>query len=340
MKQRGVTAYTQSAILTLRSYFYRTLLLFFLVLTLFGLTQCQNSTTQSLDHPISSVHIQTKDKAMPVIGKKPALQTKSIRALRKGGPDRQVRVYNKVAGPKFQLSPKPKLPKATQLKAQFPKLLVGASGDYFPFNYIDSSGNLTGLDVELAQHFADALNIEVVFVDFGWPQLMTALAGGDFDLALSGINITDERKQKALFSTPYMHTGAVLVVPNKVLGSTTNDFDKDGFSLVVNQGGFLNRFAVANFTHAGIVTTTDNLSLADHVLQQKTTFVLTDNLEAPSIVRQLPGYRQVAPFTKDPIGALIQQDQTDLQLAFNAFLKSLSESGALDQMKRKYEIEP
>lgn len=82
---------------------------------------------------------------------------------------------------------------------------VGTTGDYMPFSYLNDE-KLSGIDIELAGALAISLNVKVEFVRTTWPTLMDDLMTNKFDIGMSGITITDERLNKAMFSLP-MHEG-------------------------------------------------------------------------------------------------------------------------------------
>jgi Na+/H+-dicarboxylate symporter len=61
-------------------------------------------------------------------------------------------------------------------------LRVGYDAGNVPFSFFNADGELVGLDVELAQHLAEALGVEVEFVPIGWRDLPEMLAGNVIDV--------------------------------------------------------------------------------------------------------------------------------------------------------------
>jgi arginine/lysine/histidine transporter system substrate-binding protein len=74
--------------------------------------------------------------------------------------------------------------------------------------------HFTGAEVELLQGFARTLGVELEFraVPTGLAALIQALAGGDGDLAGSGLTITPKRQEILAFSQPYYTTWFAVVV--------------------------------------------------------------------------------------------------------------------------------
>ena len=69
--------------------------------------------------------------------------------------------------------------------AEKPVLTVGMEGTYAPYTYHDENGTLTGFE---------------------------ALDASNFDVVMNQVTITDERKEKFDFSTPYIYSKPVLIV--------------------------------------------------------------------------------------------------------------------------------
>lgn len=81
--------------------------------------------------------------------------------------------------------------------------IVGIDGQYPPFSYVDSSGNATGFDVDSMRWIAEKKGLDVKFQPIAWDGIIPALQAKKIDLIYAGMTITDERKEKVNFSTPY-----------------------------------------------------------------------------------------------------------------------------------------
>ena len=87
-------------------------------------------------------------------------------------------------------------------------LKVGTTGDYMPMSFLDPEmGCYFGIDAELAEDLADSLGVKLEYVETTWPSLLEDTIAGRFDLAICGITITDDRKEKALMSDSYLANG-------------------------------------------------------------------------------------------------------------------------------------
>ena len=81
-------------------------------------------------------------------------------------------------------------------------LTVGVSADYYPYEYIDDSGNIVGIEIEIAREIANRLDLQVEFVNIEFSDLLATLADGQVDCIFSMMEHTPERSQVACASLP------------------------------------------------------------------------------------------------------------------------------------------
>lgn len=78
--------------------------------------------------------------------------------------------------------------------------VVGAGGTYRPFEFENSQKQLEGFDIDIIKAIAKAENFNVKLVNTPWEGIFATLGSGDRDILISGITITDKRKQMVDFS--------------------------------------------------------------------------------------------------------------------------------------------
>ncbi|MDR0908391.1 MAG: ABC transporter permease subunit [Spirochaetaceae bacterium] len=88
---------------------------------------------------------------------------------------------------------------------------VATDGTSDPFSLLGSDGKPTGFSIEYIMRFAEwaGYKLEWTVLEFG--ALVTTVASGKVDIAVSSISITEERKKQVNFTEPYYAGGAVLV---------------------------------------------------------------------------------------------------------------------------------
>ncbi|EEA00809.1 extracellular solute-binding protein family 3 [Burkholderia sp. H160] len=100
---------------------------------------------------------------------------------------------------------------------------VGTEGTYAPFTYHDESGKLTGFDVEIATEIAKRIGVKPEFVEGKWDGLIAGLDVNRYDAVINEVSVTDARKAKYDFSTPYITSHAALIV--RADNTTIKTFD-------------------------------------------------------------------------------------------------------------------
>ena len=93
-------------------------------------------------------------------------------------------------------------------------ITMGSSIDFPPYEYYhDETGEITGIDVEIAQAVADKLGYDLEIVDMQFDSIIAAVVSGKVDFGMSGFTVTEERKQSVDFSTTYTTAVQSIIVP-------------------------------------------------------------------------------------------------------------------------------
>lgn len=90
-------------------------------------------------------------------------------------------------------------------------LRVGLDASFPPFEVVDESGQILGLDADIARAIAADLGVEVAFVNIGFDGLYDALKIKRVDILLSGLPIDSYMTEDVAYSTAYFNAGQVLV---------------------------------------------------------------------------------------------------------------------------------
>lgn len=90
-------------------------------------------------------------------------------------------------------------------------LRVATEGAYAPFNYTQPDGSLDGLDVALANALCQKMQKTCQINAQDWDGIIPALQAGKYDMIVSAMSITDERRQVVDFSQPYFANQLVFI---------------------------------------------------------------------------------------------------------------------------------
>jgi|TARA_R110000782_G_scaffold112135_1_gene202049 polar amino acid transport system substrate-binding protein len=95
------------------------------------------------------------------------------------------------------------------------ELRIGTEGAYPPFNMIDSSGEVTGFDIDIAKALCERMDADCSVVISDWDGIIPALNTRRFDFLVASMSITEEREQAVDFTNPYYTNKLQFVAPKK-----------------------------------------------------------------------------------------------------------------------------
>lgn len=90
------------------------------------------------------------------------------------------------------------------------QLVVATNAEFAPWEYVNGD-KYYGIDMEIAQILATELNLELVIDDMAFESVVSSVGNHGVDIAMSGITITNERKEIVNFSTSYYTESIVLM---------------------------------------------------------------------------------------------------------------------------------
>lgn len=83
------------------------------------------------------------------------------------------------------------------------KITIATEGAFPPFNYLDRKGLPAGFEMELAQEACMRIKAECEFIALKWDELIPGLIDKKFDIIMSSMEVTRERRQRMGLSRRY-----------------------------------------------------------------------------------------------------------------------------------------
>ena len=83
------------------------------------------------------------------------------------------------------------------------KITIATEAAYPPFNYLDKKGLPAGFEMELAQEACQRIKAECEFAAFKWDDLIPGLIDKKFDVIMSSMEVTSERRKRMGLSRRY-----------------------------------------------------------------------------------------------------------------------------------------
>lgn len=216
-------------------------------------------------------------------------------------------------------------------------LRVGTDATFPPFELVDeATQELTGFDVELMRAVAEQAGWNIEFVNQPFDPMLIALEQCQYDMGIAAITITDERKEKMLFSEPYINAGQIVVVR----AGTTDIASKDdlvGMTIGAQLGttGAIEAEKIEGITFKPYDTY--DLAFLD-LANGQIDAVIADYPLALDYIGQNPDKMQTVgePFTDEFYGIAVCKNRSDLLEPLNQALQTLKDNGTVAQLEEKW----
>ena len=220
-------------------------------------------------------------------------------------------------------------------------LRIAVEGEYPPFNQTDKKGKLSGFDVDIANALCKALDASCEFIKQRWDRIIPDLVDGKYDLVVSSLSITAERRKKIDFTSPYYVTPAKFVGRNDEQLAATLDAltgRKVGVQKATTHESYLARRASAGVeivryetlpkAQADLTAGKIDLVFADAIALSQG-FLKTS--QGKAFAFQGPDLR-----IGSGIGIGVRKGHTDLVQRLNRALDEIRADGTYDKIALKY----
>ncbi|MBE6054102.1 MAG: amino acid ABC transporter substrate-binding protein [Clostridium sartagoforme] len=223
------------------------------------------------------------------------------------------------------------------------KLVLGFDDTFVPMGFKDENGEYTGFDIDLSKEIGEKLGKEIEFQPIDWSMKETELNNGNIDFIWNGYSVTEERKEKVEFSTPYLKNRQVIIT----LSNSKINSKADLSGAVVgaqNQSSAVDAIEadgdiVSSFKDGKIVTfDTNNEALMD-LEAGRLDAVVADEILAKYYTNQrgADNYKILnEDFGQEEYAVGMRKDDKELVEAFNKAFKELIDEGKAGEISKKW----
>lgn len=219
-------------------------------------------------------------------------------------------------------------------------LVVGTSGQQPPMSAIAKSGELIGMDIDLANAMAEGLGVAVEFVRMPFAELLPGLEAGQADMVISGMTITPDRNRKVAFVGPYYVSGKGILALEQRYAELQ---DADGLNapdvtVTTLKDSTSQRFAEKLMPKAKLIPAASYDEAIALVLQKKADVMVAD---LPFCAYAAYRYQDKglsagkSPLTFEPLGIAMAEDTLLINWVRN-FLNTLQGTGQLKKIHAKW----
>lgn len=221
------------------------------------------------------------------------------------------------------------------------ELIVGTMGNMPPLNMTDKDGEIFGLEPDLAELLAKAMNVKVKFITKPFNELLPALQTGQVDMVLSGMTITPKRNLKVAFVGPYFISGKAFLTKTKNIAyaKEAGDANNPNTKIVALKDSTSQAFAEELLDKTTLFTTGTYDEAVDMVLKDKVHAMIADYPICVISVFRYPDaglLSVVTQLTYEPIGIAIPANDPLMMNWTQNTLNTFEESGILDELRLKW----
>ena len=161
------------------------------------------------------------------------------------------------------------------------EIVVGLDINVPPMGFLDSNGNITGFDIDLAKETFKILGKEITFQPIDWDSKELELSTGKIDVIWNGLSYTPERAKNMLLTKTYMQNNQIFIVKK---GSGISDISDLNQKTVCVQKGSSGETALKNSdvgkNFKNITTLENMVNCLSEVRLLKTDTTLADEVTA------------------------------------------------------------
>ena len=221
------------------------------------------------------------------------------------------------------------------------ELRVGMSGNQAPYNAVSRTGDMIGLDVDLANILAGAFGVNLNIVVKPFPQLLPALQAGEVDIIISGMAITAERTVDVSFVGPYLLTGNSILTNSTTLAAidSAGQINRADLRLAALENSTSHRFVQRFLPEAQLTTTQNYDDGVAMVLSDEVDAMVADMSVCLLSMLRYPGQGLATlnqPLALEPAGIAMLPGDPQLENLIRNFLWAFEGTGLLEQLRKKW----
>lgn len=212
------------------------------------------------------------------------------------------------------------------------KLVVATSPDFPPFESLEG-GEVVGIEVDILKKVAEKMGMELDLQQMDFDSVIPGVQAGKFDLGMSGITVTDKRKENVDFSSVYFMAAQAIVVTadSGIIGKA----DLEGKKVSIQTGTTAEEYCMGNGYE--VLAFTANNDAAAALTAGKVDAWVVDNEVALAMAPELGLTVLDEAMTSEPYAFAFQKG-SELVAPFNEALDALLADGTVEQIFQQYGV--
>jgi cyclohexadienyl dehydratase len=213
--------------------------------------------------------------------------------------------------------------------------------DYYGITWRNPrTGQLTGLDIDLAAEFARELGLSVHHVDSSFAALIDNLVAERCDIAMHAVAVLPARAEKLAFTRPYLRSGIVAITTrSQRTVKTWDDIDRPGIRVAVQAGTFMEPVMAARLKAAQLVVIRPPQTREQELESGRVDVFMTDYPYGRRLLDQADWARLLTP--AEPLHPLpyayaVKPGDADWLQAADAFVERIRRDGRLAALAQRH----
>mgnify|MGYP004526009031 FL=1 len=235
-----------------------------------------------------------------------------------------------------------------------PVLVMATNATFPPYEYKGDSGEIEGIDAEIAALIAEKLGMTLKIEDVDFGAIVAGVASGKYDIGMAGMTVNEERLESVNFSTSYAKGIQSVIVKADSPYTKFEEFYatfnedktpatvKEGIKIGVQQdttGDIYSSDKPENngFGEDNVIRYKDGPTAVQALVSGKITAVIIDNNPAKAYVAENDGLKILdGAYADENYAIAINKNNNELLEKVNKALEELKNEGKLDEIINKY----
>lgn len=209
------------------------------------------------------------------------------------------------------------------------EIVMVTEAGFAPYEYYDS-GEIVGVDIDIAKEIAKEMGKELVIKDVSFDSIINEVKTGKADFGAAGISYSEERAEEVDFSINYSVSKQIVIVRDN--SSITNINDIGNRKIAVQLGSIADTYVTDNYKNADIIRQKKYLAAIEDLKSDKVDAVVMDELPAKEIINSNSGLKILdGSLTNDSYGMIVKKGNSEMLSVINKVLDRLIQEGKIEQ---------
>lgn len=213
-------------------------------------------------------------------------------------------------------------------------LTMATSADFPPYEYYEND-KIVGIDIEIMNAVCEKIGMTLEPQDMSFDSVIGAAQTGKTDIAMSGITITEDRKNMVDFTIPYTSTAQSIIVAKD--GEIAQKADLEGKKIGVQINTTGDTQVTEEFGDDAVDRYQNGALAVESLKNGKVDCVVIDGEVAKALVEANEGLEIIADaYSIEEYAIALKKDNTELLEKINGALEELLADGTIDKIMDKY----